>query len=152
MMRRAIENLKALQYHPYQSIEGHLADPSAQLGATMARAVPGDYLSFLREFPSTGMFDIDGTVGIGAFALDMLFASCTDKRYDLVEIASRPLYDGDMPRDFLLIGDNNFGNAFGLDLRAGTLGQVFYWDHDDGALHLVAPNFSEFLANLRIIA
>jgi hypothetical protein len=150
-MCQSFANLKALRYYPYGPIEGQPVDTAARLSAMLSGSVPEDYLSFLREFPNTGMFDIDGTVGIGAFGLDMLFASCADKRCDLVEIASRPVYEGDMPRDFLMIGDNGFGNAFGLDLRPGTFGRVFYWDHDDGALHLVAPSFSEFVINLRAI-
>lgn len=59
--------------------------------------IPREYMDFLREFPNTGMFDVlvEGSEKLsgnheGWYAISMLFAACTDKRYDLVEITGRP--------------------------------------------------------------
>lgn len=76
-----------------------------------------------------------------------------DRRYDLVDIAQRPECEGDAPRYLLLIGDNVGGNAFGLDLREATRGQIYYWEQghslpEDG-LRLVAKCFASFVEGLQ---
>lgn len=158
------DSLQRLRYCPYIRSD----NPSNyfdNLDAALNSRVPQDYLDFLREFPWTGVFEIDGNVFVasddklsgrhdGHYSIDMLFAACSDKRYDLVEIAKRPVYDGDVPPYILLIGENVGGNAFGLDLRAEGFGQIYYWDHahetDDDGLHLVAKDFSSFISSLRV--
>ncbi|WP_420998319.1 SMI1/KNR4 family protein [Cupriavidus sp. 30B13] len=159
------EKLRDLAYRPYASADQHDPAVFAGLSAVVGYPVPQEYMDFLREFPDTGVFAVEGDVIIhskeklsgkhdGIYAIDMLFAASMDKRYDLMEIASRPVYDGDTPRYVLQIGQDLGGNAFCLDLRPETFGKVYFWDHEHSAretgLHLVADDFFSFLNGLQV--
>ncbi|MFC0677968.1 SMI1/KNR4 family protein [Lysobacter korlensis] len=157
------QKLAALMYRPYIDTDRHDPAVFANLPQIVGYPIPEEYMDFLRDFPSTGMFDVEGDVIVkgveqlpgnhdGRYAVSMLFAACSDERYDLMEIARRPLYGGDTPRYVLQIGDNEFGNAFCLDLRRESFGKVYYWDHESGAdetgLYLVADDFTSFVRGL----
>jgi hypothetical protein len=159
------QKLATLLYQPYIATDRHDPAVFANLSKVAGYPIPQEYMDFLREFPNTGMFEVEGNVVVkgverlsgnhdGWYAISMLFAGCTDKRYDLIEIAGRPAYDGDTPRHVLLIGDNEFGNTFCLDLRPESFGKVYYWDHEHGAdetgLHLVAEDFVSFVNGLQV--
>jgi len=164
-MATLFDNLHALAYRPYVATDHHDSAALANLEKVAGYPIPQAYMDFLREFPDTGMFDADSGVVVegkerlsgnhnGWYSIAMLYAACSDKRYDLIEIAGRPVYDGDTPRYVLLIGDDLFGNTFCLDLRPQTFGRVHFWDHehsaDETGLHLVADDFVSFVNGLKI--
>lgn len=165
-MTTLFSKLHDLAYLPYVATDSHNPAALANLSTVAGYPIPQAYMDFLREFPDTGMFDAEGGVIVegkerlsgnhnGWHSIAMLYAACSDKRYDLIEIASRPAYDGDAPRYVLLIGDDVFGNAFCLDLRPDTFGKVYFWDHDNSnnekqGLYLVADDFVSFVNGLQI--
>lgn len=161
----SFENLHSLAYRPYMDTDSHDPVVFAALPKVAGYPIPQDYLAFLHEFPNTGIFAAEGNVSVvgkeklsgrhdGSYSIDMLYAACTDKRYDLIEITSRPVYDGDTPRYVLQIGDNVGGNVFCLDLRPESFGKVYFWDHEhsegETGLHLVADDFTSFVNGLRV--
>jgi hypothetical protein len=163
-MASQFENLRTLQYHPFVETDSFDASAFAELAQVAGYPIPEDYLSFLKEFPNTGMFNIEGTVGIygleklpgnhdGGYALDMLYAGCSDKRYDLIEVAKNANHEEGTPSHDLPVGDNSFGNVFCLDLRPETFGKVYFWDHEHGpdvsGLYLVAHDFVSFVNGLQ---
>lgn len=164
-MPSPFEKLRELGYQPFVSDDKYDSRALLNLSTVVGYSIPNIYLDFLDEFPNTGVFDAEGGViveGIerlsgnhdGWYSIAMLFAGCTDKRYDLIEIASRPVYDGDAPRCLLLIGDDLFGNAYCLDLRPESFGKVYFWDHEhvreETGLYLVAHDFESFVKQLQV--
>ena len=165
-MMPVYENLLKLNYRPYIRADSH--DPSifAALPKIIGYALPTSYLDFLTAFPNTGMFELENGAYIKGleklsgnhnylYGLDMLFAGCSDKDYDLVErAAKRPYYDGAFPDYVLEIRDNSGGDAFCMDLRPSTLGAIYYWDHENSSnerhgLYLVARDFESFVNELQ---
>lgn len=165
-MATPFENLRALNYYSYISTDNH--DPSifASLPGIVGHALPSSYLKFLTEFPNTGMFELDNGAYVkgieklsgnhdSLYGLGMLFAGCSDKRYDLLQrAAKRPYYEGAFPGYMLEIGDNSGGDAFCLDLRPEKLGTVYYWDHENSSnekkgLYLITHDFESFVNGLR---
>lgn len=161
------QKLAALMYQPYIATDRHASAVFASLSQVAGYPIPQQYMDFLHEFPNTGMFDAEGGVVVegkerlsgkhdGWYSIAMLYAGCTDKRYDLIKFAGRPVYDGDTPRYVLLIGGDLFGNTFCLDLRPESFGKVYFWDHehnaDETGLHLVADDFESFVNGLQIDA
>lgn len=159
-MARRFENLHVVAYRPYVATDHHDPAVFVSLATVNGYPLPQEYMDFLSEFPDTGMFDAEGGVVVegkerlsgnhnGWYSIAMLYAACSDKRYDLGAIASRPVYDGDVPRYVLLVGDDVLGNMFCLDLRPETFGRVYFWDHahsaDETGLHLVADDFVSFV-------
>ena len=166
-MASLLEKLHDLTYRPYVATDSHDPAVFANLSTVAGYPIPQEYMDFLREFPNTGVFAVEGDVFIqgkeklsgrhnGCYAIDMLFAACTDKQYDLIEITGRPDYDGDTPRYALQIGQDLGGNAFCLDLRPDSFGKVYFWDHersaDETGLYLVAHDFVSFVNGLQIDA
>ena len=164
-MASPFEKLHELSYLSFIPYDNHEPWLFASLSSVAGYPIPQEYMDFLHEFPNTGVFAVEGDVSImgkeklsakhdGFYAIDMLFAACSDRRYDLIEIASRPAYDGDTPRYVLRIGQDLGGNAFCLDLRPETFGSVYFWDHEHGAdesgLHLLANDFVSFVHGLRM--
>lgn len=75
---------------------------------------------------------------------------------------NRECYEGRIPREFLWIMDDPFGNAICLGIRGEHVGRVFFWNHEnepddewDGTveqaenLQLLANSFAEFVAGLQ---
>jgi SMI1 / KNR4 family (SUKH-1) len=166
-MNSPFKKLHDLAYHSYVDTDNYDPVVFASLSKLAGCPIPQEYMDFLCEFPDTGVFDVEGGVVIkgieklsgnhdGWHSIAMLYAGCSDKQYDLMEITGRPLYDGDTPRYALLIGDDVFGNAFCLDLHPDTFGKVYFWDHehsaDEAGLYLVAHDFVSFVNGLQIDA
>jgi hypothetical protein len=167
-MASQFENLRTLEYRPFVETDNFDASSFAELAGVVGYPIPEDYLSFLREFPRSGMFMIEGGDAVihgieklpgshdGFYAVGMLYARCSNENYDLLAVARRPIYDGDVPRYTLLIGDDPFGNAFCLDLRPESFGKVYFWDHEHGSdvsgLYLLAHDFVSFVNGLQVNA
>lgn len=166
-MTTVSQKLAALMYQPYIATDRHDPAVFANLSQVAGYPIPQAYMDFLHEFPNTGVFAVEGDACIlgkeklsgrhdGVYAIDMLFAACTNKRYDLIKIAGRPVYDGDTPRYVLHIGQDLGGNVFCLDLRPESFGKVYFWDHEHSShetgLHLVADDFESFVNGLRVDA
>ena len=101
-MASPFERLHALAYRPYVATDRHDPAVFSNLAKVTGYPIPQEYLAFLREFPSTGMFGAEGNVSIvgkeklsgrhdGVYSIDMLLAGCTDSRYDLIELANLPV-------------------------------------------------------------
>lgn len=167
-MTTLFSKLHELAYRPYIATDSHKPAAFADLSAVAGYTIPQVYMDFLREFPNTGVFAVEGDVFIqgkeklsgrhnGCYAIDMLYAACSDKQYDLVTITGRPVYDGDTPKYAMLIGQDLGGNAFCLDLRPDTFGKVYFWDHDSSnsekqGLYLLADDFASFVSCLQVDA
>jgi hypothetical protein len=164
-MASKFENLRTLQYQPFVKTDNFDATAFTELVQVVGYPIPEHYFDFLKEFPSTGVFEVDGGVVIkgiellsgnhdGWYSISMLYAKCSDEYYDLVNIARRPDYDGDTARYALRIGEDLLGNGYCLDLRPDTFGKVYFWDHehsaDETGLHLVAHDFVSFVNGLKM--
>jgi len=164
-MRAPFENLEKLEYSPFIPEDEQDSRLRQELPALVGHQIPPGFLDFIRMFPNTGMFDA-GTVVVegierftgnddGTYLVNMLFASCADERYDLLEIARRPPYECSPPRYLLQIGDDGGGNSFCLDLRPETFGRVLYWDQEvcseKSGMHLVSRDFASFVEALRLV-
>ena len=159
------DNLSKLLYQPLVETDRHNPENLAELSKLINYSIPGDYVEFLRRYPDTGIFEIDGVVFIassdrlpgnhdGRYAVDTLYAACSDKRYDLFSIRREDAGLDLIPNYCLRVGEDSFGNAFVLDLRADYFGQVYFWDHEHApeasGLHLVAPSFTSFIDLLEV--
>ena len=161
------QKLQEFIYRPLVEGDRHQATTLSALEKAIGRPVPVDFAEFLSQFPDTGIFEVEGVVFIasedrlsgrhdGRFAIETLFAACSDERYDLLTIRRKDALNDSTRTEFLRIGDDSFGNAFLLDLRDEGFGKVYFWDHEaassESTLHLVAPDFSEFVDRLQVDA
>lgn len=150
--------LKEVGYKPFVAADNFAPDTLAKLPDIIGYPVPDDYLQFLIEFPNTGIFDADiFCSGIESapcapdslYPIALLYASCSDKRYGLLEFRKDPW---ELPFHFLVIGDDIGGNYFCLDLRAESLGKVYFLFHEEEietGMYLLADDFTSFIGGLR---
>ncbi|PYP92337.1 MAG: hypothetical protein DMG65_04475 [Candidatus Angelobacter sp. Gp1-AA117] len=151
--------LRELKYEP-------LSDPSKsspldreKIAEVVPYPLPSDYLQFLEEFPVTGAFpcmvDVYGIQpGPGApdaiYPEPGLFAAPSGASEGLLEI-NKKLVNGDAPEitpDMLAIGDDAFGNLYLLKMGEPG-GQIYFWDHEQGGLSLVANSFTDFISRMQ---
>lgn len=128
----------------------------ADLPALVGYPVPHDYLAFLECFPQTGMVSTDVVVeGINPstwapdrlYALAVLYAYCAKPSHDLLGVR-RVQYE--LEPHYIVIGDDDGGNQFCMDLRLETAGQVsFLFQEEDQGCALVATSFTDFVRRLR---
>ncbi|WP_457325296.1 SMI1/KNR4 family protein [Roseateles sp. P5_E11] len=159
------ENLDKLIYRPLVETDRHEFAALAGLSQVVGYPVPGEFVEFLKRYPDTGIFEVDGVVYIaspdrlsghhdGRYAVDTLYAACSDKRYDLLSIRQEGAGFDLIPNYCLRIGEDSFGNAFCIDLREEPFGKVYFWDHEHAAgesgLHLVASSFASFVEHLEV--
>ncbi len=146
------EKLEEFMYQPLVEGDHHDPVPLSHLHAAIGCRVPPDFAEFLERYPDTGNFEVEGVVFVasddklsgrhdGRFAVETLFAACTDQRYDLLNLWRQDKADGFAPIGCMRIGDDSFGKAFFLDLRDKSFGKIYFWDHehakDESGLHLV---------------
>jgi hypothetical protein len=161
------EKLDELIYRPLAETDHHGPAALAGLKQVTRHRIPNEYAEFLTRYPDTGIFEAEGVVFIasddrlsgrhdGRYAVETLYAACSDKRYDLLAIRQESLGFDSIPDDCLRIGGDSFGNAFCLDLREEAFGKVFFWDHEhastESGLHIVAPDFAWFVNRLELSA
>jgi hypothetical protein len=157
------DRLQESQYMPFVESDKFGASEFAGLHELVGQPIPSDYADFLAARPSSGMFELEDTVYIhskdrlsgrhdGNYAVSMLYAACSDKRYDLREVWLKT-DRREFPPYFIQFGDNLFGNLFVVDLRPDTFGQVLFWDHEhepgETGLHFVALNVRDFIDRLQ---
>jgi len=159
------ENLDKLVYRPLVETDRHEPATLAGLSQVAGYRIPAEFVEFLSRYPDTGIFEVEGVVFIassdrlsgnhdGRYAVETLYAACSDKRYDLLSIRQEGAGLDLIPNYCLRVGEDSFGNAFCLDLREESFGKVYFWDHehapDESGLHLVAPSFASFVDRLEV--
>lgn len=159
------EKLDKLIYRPLVETDHHEQTALAKVEQVLGYRVPVEFAEFLKRYPDTGIFEVEGVVFIassdrlsghhdGRYAVEMLYAACSDSRYDLLSIRQSGLGFDLIPACYLRIGEDSFGNAFCLDLREESFGKVYFWDHEHAAdksgLHLVAADFASFVDRLEV--
>jgi hypothetical protein len=121
-------------------------------------SVPVDYLEFLEAFPETGILDTDvACEGIEGstwaedrlYSVAVIFAHCSHPSNDLLGVRS---VQYELPHHYVLIGEDEGGNSFCLDLRPEHFGRVVFLFHEeDPGESLVAQSFTDFIRRLRRI-
>lgn len=131
----------------------------ADLQLLAGQPLPADYLDFLRTFPASGTFDVNGTIAHpsahdGDFTLTNLLAGSKHANCDARSLRREQVsHRGQMlPLDWLAIGEDLGGNRFAIDLRRETAGQVAFWNHETNRLTPLAPGFERFVLGLRLDA
>lgn len=157
-MGKISEKLKSLGYRMFLPDEQHDNVLPRDLETKIGYALPVDYMQFLRDFPNTGIFD-DMIIcrGIQAapcaddyvYPITFLFAVCARVTNDLLGL--RGLQD-EIPLHLLVIGVDDGGNYFCLDLRRESFGRIYFLFHEEGTdgLYLLANDFSSFIDSLAI--
>lgn len=124
----------------------------------MGVILPEDYCQFLLSFPNTGIFDSDILCsGISSapcapdslYPITLLYSSCSNKEKDLFEIRRS---QNEIPLNFLIIGNDDAGNYFCLDLRKDTLGNIYFCfseEEIDKGFYIIANDFTSFILSLR---
>ena len=156
------EKLKEIGYKPFVSTDQYESTSLAKLSEIIGHQVPEDYLQFLAEFPNTGVISTDIVCsGIasspwapsGSYAISILYASCSNTSYDLINRRRNPYDAWDFGEEFLVIGDDVGGNLFCLDLKKESFGKIYFWDHEhmetETGFYLVANDFTSFISSLR---
>lgn len=161
----SFEKLNELIYRPLVETDHHGPQDHAGLERAIGRRIPTEFAEFLERFPDTGIFEVEGVVFIasadrlsglhdGRFAVETLYAACSDKRYDLLTIRQEGVGFDSTPDYCLRIGEDSFGNVFCLDLREEAFGKIYFWDHEhasnESGLHLVAQDFAAFVDHLEV--
>lgn len=141
------------------AIAADLAALEHSLGARLPEPFRQFCLRFDGGYPYPNMFDA-AIIRAGAVisADPMMFVEFF---YPLAEMQAHwqgETYGEGCPPEMLLIGNEPGGVEILLSLRAQTLGMVYLWQgstniwgsdgNDEGALHLQAPSFGAFLAQL----
>jgi hypothetical protein len=151
------EKLKTLGYMPLEKDVHYEDDLSDKLSTTIKYTVPKSYLQFLRSYPQTGVFEVGVLCkGIesapcapsGLYPISVLYATCVNLPYDLLQLNSIKC---EMPDYLLVIGEDDGGNYFCIDLRQDKNGAVYFLDHEldiDEGLYLLSTDFESFIANL----
>lgn len=160
------DRLARMGYCPVIKDDTCSLDYLEELTKLLGRKLPSDYLRFLNECPTAGRFRGDGGVGIDnvllgtdygseSFTIDILFAGCSQKAYDLIAITEgRREFDDGHADDYLRIGRDVFGHSYVIDLRPTSFGQVSFLDHTDSddegmaRLFLLADSFFAFVSLL----
>lgn len=132
------------------------ADIQAALGPLKSE-LPLDYLQFLCEYPNTGIFETEVACA-GAlpapcapdniYPITLLYARCSDAVHDLMQLRSNQY---DLPLSDVLIGVDDGGNDFVLDLSSQHFGQIYFIFSEEGyerGRYLVAESFSDFVDRL----
>lgn len=152
------EHLLRMKFSPL--LEADVADSGfvARVVAAVDFTLPADYLSFLSDFPRTGIFDVEiACLGLDAapcapdrlYPVTLLYGQSSEKSNDLLSIRE---IDWELPAHYLVIGDDIGGNLFCLDMRPSSLGEIFFhFDEEPVAsgMYRIAKNFTDFIFSLR---
>jgi hypothetical protein len=153
-------HLNSLGYHPLKSLDSAGGD-DRDLVKALGLRLPDDYATFLRAFPSTGVFDseivfrgeaVSPWASNGQEILSVLFASSQIATSDLLHV--RKTYLDQLPSHLLVIGKVEGSNPVCLDTSAEGFGQIFVWDHECDSdyvsgLYRVCKGFDTFVSLLR---
>jgi hypothetical protein len=152
------ERLEALRYRRIVKADRHDPAQFDLLAEATGHPVPADYLEFLRRFPDSGRFEIEGGVHLATaegrrVGVAILYAGSSIDDCDLFELRQEQ-QDEDgafLPLRWLPIGEDGDGDLFGLDLAAEGAGGVWHAGDAQGeaGLVLVAHSFAAFIGALR---
>lgn len=152
------EKLIKAGYRPLINTDDFDSITLKTLPETIGYSVPDDYLQFVIDFPNTGIFDDDVLCsGIDPapcapdrlYPITLLYASCSTDYCDLLKLRD---IQCEIPQHFLIIGNDDSGNYFCLDLREESLGNVYFLFHEEEietGLYLLANDFTSFIGSLR---
>lgn len=147
--------LNELGYKPFGDASEHDTETWAKLPELVGRDIPSDYLQFLKDFPGTGIFGTDivckGQESAPCatdklYSISLLYASSSRPAHDVLKLH---LMSSEIPNHLLVIGDNDGGDYFCLDLERASFGRVYYFFQEERGLYLLARNFSEFILSLQ---
>ncbi|MGS2807396.1 SMI1/KNR4 family protein [Nocardia sp. MW-W600-9] len=114
--------------------------------------LPVDYRAYLLGCDGGWMEDNDQVV-------DEVFGVRADIGEGVSIWDKLEVYEGRVPRWFLPVARDSYGNLFALSLRPEDHGTVWFWDHEEGDgnddlpptgrnISIVSSCWSEFIANL----
>jgi len=152
------DKLNDIGYRPLVGTDQQDSSILENLPEIICYPLPADYLQFLSEFPITGNFDAD-IVCLGVesapsapdniYPITLLYAGCSNSRNDLLKLRNMQC---EIPLYLLIIGNDDGGNYFCLDLRAVSHGRVYFLFHEEEVetgLYLLANDFTSFIGTLR---
>ncbi len=122
---------------------------------------PESYKTFLLKYnggrPSPNIFPIHGDSADNQGILDWFLCIQEGSHYDITW--EMEMYDGRIPRNFLIIGKDPGSNNICLSISGDEYGKVFFWDHENEVaegeepdyqnVYLIANSFDEFLKSLK---
>ena len=140
---------------------GASLDSIKKLEFDIGSSLPDDYKDFLISYdgglPEPAAFDIprenNSSIVKEFFGLDTPLLTAS------IEY-NRRMYENRIPKKFLVIGCDVFGNRIILGIKNDNYGEIFFWDHENEAdednveeyyenIYLISKNFSDFLNSLR---
>ncbi|HEX7653481.1 MAG TPA: SMI1/KNR4 family protein [Verrucomicrobiae bacterium] len=152
------DKLAALGYRRLVESDHYAPETLTNLSSIIGRPVPAAFTRFLVDYPNTGTFEqfvhalgLDAAPGVPdkRYAIGVLYSNCSKPHSDLLSIRNNNSKIWD---DFLLIGRDDFGYTFAIDLRDGEFGKIKCktteqdWDEK---LYLVANDFESFILSLQ---
>ena len=123
--------------------------------------LPESYRKFLLRNnggrPNPTVFPIFGDSTDTHGILNEFCCICKKNSNDL--IYKRGVFDGRVPDNFLIIGNDPGGNQICLSIAGNDYGKVYFWDHENEVaegeepgyqnVYLIANSFDEFLDTLQ---
>lgn len=123
---------------------------------------PESYRRFLLEHnggrPSRDRFPIRGHPLSKEGMVNRLLCIKDGDDYSITWAMS--MYEGRVPRHFLVIGKDPGGNNICLSVAGEDCGKVYFWDHEEEVaegeepgyenVYVIADSFDQFLASLRV--
>ena len=142
-----------------ERISDALSNPESIIGlvSRCGGKLPPDYRRFLLAInggrPVKRRFGFLENAKKTESVVDWFFGDCADPDYGL--IANLDVYEDRIPKSFLPIATDPFGNLILISLRAKDNGTIHFWDHeredpDDSSKNVqqLAKNFDDFVATL----
>jgi hypothetical protein len=155
-----LNKLAALQYRKFVETDNIPSEIEIFL-QNIEQELPSDYTKFLTAMPNTGIFEeMVACRGLtnapcaddGIYPITMLYGFCSKPLYDLVTVQAEKL--SDMPPGLFLIGNDDGGNYFCLDLGERNYGRVYFLfseEPPETGKYLLADDFSGFIEQLFLV-
>lgn len=156
-MDRNFYSLSKLNYKKLVASDDYSCSDMEIAFASLRSELPQDYFKFLCECPNTGIFESE-VACVGAlpapcapdniYPISVLYARCSDAVYDLMQVR---LNQYEMPMSDLIIGCDDAGNNFTVDLSSHNFGKVYFFFSEEGyeeGRYLVAESFTLFVDSL----